>query len=78
MNRLNVAKAAVFKFSSIFNLIFFSAVVLPLVELLITVIWYILREISLAIYFGDSQFRINGTFNYIVSKIYVDKRSRVQ
>ena len=38
---------------------------------------YILREISLAIYFGDSQFRITRTFNFIVSKIYVDKRSRV-
>ena len=39
---------------------------------------YILREKSLAIYFGDSQFRRNRTFNFIVSKIYVDKRSRVR
>ena len=41
--------------------------------------WYvhILREKSLAIYFGDSQFRRNRTFNFIVSKIFVDKRSRV-
>ena len=38
----------------------------------------ILREKSLAIYFGDSQFRKNMTFNFIVSKIYVDKRSRVR
>ena len=30
---------------------------------------------SLAIYFGDSHFRRNRTFNFIVSKIYVDKRS---
>ena len=37
---------------------------------------YILREKSLAIYFGDSQFRRNRTFNFIVSKIYVDKRSQ--
>ena len=29
---------------------------------------YILREKSLAIYFGDSQFRRNMTFNFIVSK----------
>ena len=36
---------------------------------------YILREKSLAIYFGDSQFRRNRNFNFIVSKIYVDKRS---
>ena len=33
---------------------------------------------SLAKYFGDSQFKRNRTFNSIVSKIYVDKRSRVQ
>ena len=37
-----------------------------------------LREKSLAIYFEDSQFRRNWTFNFIVSKIYVDKRSRVR
>ena len=39
---------------------------------------YILREKSLAIYFGDSQFRRNRTSNFIVSKIYVDKHSRVR
>ena len=39
---------------------------------------YILREISLAINFGDSRFRRNRTFNFIISKIYVDKRLRVQ
>ena len=33
------------------------------------------REKSLAINFEDSQFRRNRTFNFIVSKIYVDKRS---
>ena len=33
---------------------------------------------SLAIYFEDSQFRRNRTFNFIVSKIYVDKGSRVR
>ena len=38
----------------------------------------ILREKSLAIYFEDSQFRRNRTMNFIVSKIYVDKRSRVR
>ena len=38
---------------------------------------YILREKSLAIYFEDSQLRTNKTFSFIVSKIYVDKRSRV-
>ena len=38
----------------------------------------ILREKSLAIYFEDSQFRRNMTFNFIVSNIYVDKRSRVR
>ena len=38
----------------------------------------ILREKSLAIYFEDSQFRRNMTFNLIVSKIYVDKRPRVR
>ena len=37
----------------------------------------ILREKSLAIYFGDSQFKRNRTFNFIVSKIYVEKCSRV-
>ena len=37
-----------------------------------------LREKSLAIYFGDSQFRRNRTFNFMVLKIYVDKRSRVR
>ena len=36
----------------------------------------ILSEKSLAIYFEDSQFSRNRTFNFIVSKIYVDKRSR--
>ena len=39
---------------------------------------HILREKSLAIYFGDSQFRRNRTFNLKVSKIYVDKRTRVR
>ena len=39
---------------------------------------YILREKSLAIYFEDSKFRRNMTFNFIVSKIYVDKRPRVR
>ena len=38
----------------------------------------ILREKSLAIYFEDTQFRRNMTFNFIVSKIYVAKRSRVR
>ena len=38
---------------------------------------YILREKSLAIYFENSQFKSNMTFNFIVSKIYADKRSRV-
>ena len=38
----------------------------------------ILREKSLAIYFEDSQFIRIRTFNFIVSKIYVDKRSRVR
>ena len=38
----------------------------------------ILREKSLAIYFEDSQFRRNMTFNFIVSNIHVDKRSRVR
>ena len=38
----------------------------------------ILREKSLAIYFGDPQFRRNRTFNFIESKIYVDKRSRIR
>ena len=38
----------------------------------------ILREKSLAINFEDSQFRRNGTFNFIMSKMYVDKRSRVR
>ena len=37
----------------------------------------ILREKSLAIYFEDSQFIRIRTFISIVSKIYVDKRSRV-
>ena len=37
---------------------------------------YILREKSLAIYFEDSQLRRNRTFNFIVSILYVDKRSR--
>ena len=39
---------------------------------------YILREKSLATYFEDSQLRRNWTFNFIVSKIYVDKSSRVR
>ena len=39
---------------------------------------YILMEKSIAIYFEDPQFRRNMTFNFIVSKIYVDKRSRVR
>ena len=39
---------------------------------------YILREISLAINFCDSRFRRNRIFNFIISKIYVDKRLRVQ
>ena len=38
----------------------------------------ILREKSLAMYFEDSQFRRNRTFNHLVSKIYVDKRSRLR
>ena len=38
----------------------------------------ILREKSLAIYFEDSQFRRNRTFNIILSNIYVDKRSRIR
>ena len=33
---------------------------------------------SLAIYFEDSRFRRKRIFNFIVSKIYVDKRSRVR
>ena len=37
----------------------------------------LLREKSLAIYFEDSQSRRNRSFNIIVSKLYVDKRSRV-
>ena len=32
----------------------------------------ILREKSLAICLGDSQFRRNGIFNFMISKIYVD------
>ena len=43
-----------------------------------SIIIYILREKSLAIYFEDSQFRRNMTLNFIVSLIYVDKRSRVR
>ena len=39
---------------------------------------HILREKSLAIYFEVSQFIRIRTFNFIVSKIYVDKRSRVR
>ena len=38
----------------------------------------ILREKSLAIYFEDSRFRRNKTFNFIVSKLYFDKRLRVR
>ena len=37
----------------------------------------ILREKSFAIYFEDPWLRRNRIFNFIVSKIYVDKRSRV-
>ena len=33
---------------------------------------------SFTIYFWDSKFRRNRTFNFIVSKIYVDKLSRVR
>ena len=33
---------------------------------------------SLAIYFGDSRYRRNRTFNLKVSKLYVDKRSHVR
>ena len=40
--------------------------------------FYILREKSLAMYFGDKQFTRNRTLNLKVSKIYVDKRSRVR
>ena len=39
---------------------------------------YILREKSLAIYFEDSQIRRNRTFNFILSNIYVDKRSQIR
>ena len=39
---------------------------------------YILREKSLAIYFEDSQFRRNRTLNFILSNIYVAKRSRIR
>ena len=39
---------------------------------------YILREISLAINFGDSRLRRNRIFNFIILEIYVDKRLRVQ
>ena len=38
----------------------------------------ILREKNLAIYFEDSQFRRNRTYNFKVPKIYVDKRARVR
>ena len=38
----------------------------------------ILREKSLAIYFEDSHFRRIRTFNFILSNIYVDKRSRIR
>ena len=34
----------------------------------------ILREKSLATNFGDSQFRRNRIYNFIISKLYVDKR----
>ena len=34
----------------------------------------LLREKSLAIYFGDSQLRRNRIVNFIISKIHVDKR----
>ena len=43
-----------------------------------SVVSYILREKSLAIYFENSQFIRITTLNFIVSKIYVDKRSRVR
>ena len=39
---------------------------------------HILREKSLAIYFEDLQFRRNRTFIFILSNIYVDKRSRIR
>ena len=38
----------------------------------------ILREKSLAIYFEDSQLKRNMTFDFVVSNLYVDKRSRVR
>ena len=38
----------------------------------------ILREKSLTIYFEDSQLKRNMTFDFIVSNLYVDKRSRVR
>ena len=38
----------------------------------------ILSEKSLAIYFGNSQFRRNRNFNFIISKTYVDKRLGVK
>ena len=40
--------------------------------------WRYTEGKSLAIYFLDSQFRRNRTFNFTVSKIYDDKRSRVR
>ena len=46
--------------------------------LLVYGLFNILREKSLAIYFEDSQLRRKETFDFIVSKIYVDKRSRVR
>ena len=39
---------------------------------------HILREKRSAIYFQESQYRRNRTFNFIISKIYVDKHSRVR
>ena len=39
---------------------------------------YILREKSLSINLGDSQFRRNRIYNVIISKIFVDKHLRVQ
>ena len=38
----------------------------------------ILRKESSAVYFGDSQFRRNMNFNFMISEIYVDKRLRVR
>ena len=37
----------------------------------------ILREKKFSNYFGDSQLRRKGIFNFIISKFYVDKRLHV-